>query len=153
LDFELGKFSPAFDEMIEQQAVNEIMELNDDSSLFGLSLTAPEARSLVRQRALSLKNNGRIEFGSGLIEKIILAFYDSPYLSRDDYAETLHGLIEIFYYYKNETLDQINDDELISFMKDAFDGICQGSLQLLASREMERFAENIRFGRERDFQG
>lgn len=52
-----------------------------------------------------------------------------------NYVETLHELIEIFYFYKNETLDLISDDELIKFMKNSFDGKCQGSLELLSGRE------------------
>ena len=38
---------------------------------------------------------------AGVIEKIILAFCDSPYISMHNYEETIHELLEIFYYYKN----------------------------------------------------
>jgi len=58
----------------------------------------------------------------------------------------LNELIEIFYYFKNETLDQISDDELISLMKKYFDQSCQGSVELLQNRELVALAHNIRYG-------
>jgi hypothetical protein len=91
-------------------------------------------------------DTGRVEFGGGIVDKVILMFCDSPYISMHNYEETLHELIEIFYYYKNEALDLIGDDELIKYMKTAFNGICQGSLDLLAGRELYNLARGLRFG-------
>ena len=71
-------------------------------------------------------------------------FSSSPYVSPDNYLETLHELIEIFYYFKNETLDLISDDNLIRFMKKCFDGRCGGSLEILRSRDLEEMARSIR---------
>jgi hypothetical protein len=68
-----------------------------------------------------------------------------------NYAETLHELIEMFYYYKNETLDLISDDDLIKFMHKAFDGICHGSLELLYGRELAKMAKNLRYGHAHDY--
>ncbi len=110
-----------------------------------------EAIELVETRDLSLKSYGRIEFGGGIIDKIIKEFCNSPYISMHNYAETLHELIEIFYYYKNETLDLLSDAELITFMKNSFDGRCHGSLELLAGRELAQLARNIRFGYAPDY--
>ena len=45
---------------------------------------------------------------------------------------------------KGETLEQMPDDELIERMKGYFDGVDQGSLDLLASRELDQMARNIR---------
>jgi hypothetical protein len=63
-----------------------------------------------------------------------------------NYAETIRELTEIFYSYKNETLDMISDNELIKFMRNSFDGVCQGSLELLSERELARMARNLRYG-------
>ena len=68
-----------------------------------------------------------------------------------NYAETLHELTEIFYFYKNETLDLMSDDELIKFMKNSFDGKCQGSLELLSERELANMARNLRYGYPPDY--
>lgn len=67
------------------------------------------------------------------------------------YTATLHERIEIFYYYKSEMVDLISDDDLIKFMKSSFDGICQGSLDLLSGRELYRLAKNLRFGLPSDY--
>ncbi|MBP7332497.1 MAG: hypothetical protein KBA08_09385 [Firmicutes bacterium] len=146
--FELSLFTGA---LVEKQAVNEIMKCNDLTIKFGLVLTEAQALALVETRSFALKENGRIEFGGGVIDKIINEFCDSPYISMHNYEETLHELLEIFYYYKNETLDLISDDDLVKYMKSAFDGICQGSLELLSGRELYMLARNLRYGYAPDY--
>lgn len=143
MEFEIINFSSS---LIQKQAIKEIIRCNDFTSNFGLTLSHTQATELVKMRTYSLKENGRIEFGGGVIDKIIKEFCDSPYISMHNYAETLHELIEMFYYYKNETLDLISDDELINFMKQAFDGVCQGSLELLSGRELSKIAQNLKCG-------
>lgn len=132
--------------LVEKQAVEAIEKCNDLTSRFGLTLSRADAVELVKTRTNALKGNGRVEFGGGVIDKIIREFCDSPYISMHNYAETLHELTEMFYYYKNETMDLMSDDELIKFMKQRFDGICQGSLELLSGRELANMARNLRYG-------
>ena len=148
MGFELIPFASGF---IQKQAVGEVIKCNDYTERFGLVLTQAQAIELVETRSLSLRDTGRIEFGGGVIDKIIKEFCDSPYLSMHNYAQTLHELIETFYYYKNETMDLISDEDLIKFMKSAFDGVCQGSLDLLSGRELYRLAKNLRFGLPADY--
>jgi len=132
--------------LIQKQAVNEIIKCNDLTVNYGLVLTPAQAAELVEMRFQALCENGRIEFGGGVIDKIIKEFCDSPYISMHNYTQTIHELIEIFYYYKNETIDLLSDDELIKQMKTAFDGICHGSLDLLSGLELDRLARNLRSG-------
>lgn len=147
MGFELSLFGGDFDSaLIQKQAVGEVMKHNDLTAQYGLVLTERQAVVLVETRALALKGTGRIEFGGGIIDKIIYEFCDSPYLGMYNYEDVLHELIETFYYYKNETLDLISDDDLIRNMKKTFDGICQGSLDLLSGRELDSLAENLRRG-------
>ncbi|OPX84121.1 MAG: hypothetical protein A4E53_03896 [Pelotomaculum sp. PtaB.Bin104] len=136
--------------LLKKQAVSEIIRCNEITEKYALTLTEQQAIELVQTRSHSLKNTGRIEFGGGVIDKIIKAFCTSPYILQSNYARTLHELIEIFYYYKNETLDLMSDDNLIKFMKKYFDGKCQGSLDLLKCRELEKMARNIRYGYDPD---
>lgn len=143
MNFELIPFSSG---LIQQQAASELLHLNDYTARFGLLLTPEQAAELVETRSHALSQNGRIEFGGGVLDKIIQRFCDSPYLHTRNYTQTLHQLTEIFYYYKNETMDLIGDDELLDFMKDSYDGICQGSLELLADRELYYLARDLRFG-------
>lgn len=140
------KLIPIASGLMQKQAVSEVIKCNDITINFGLVLTPAQAVELVETRFQALSANGRIEFGGGVIEKIIRVFCDSPYISMHNYTQTIHELIEIFYYYKNETMDLLSDDELIKHMKTAFDGICQGSLDLLSGRELDRVARNLRSG-------
>ena len=131
--------------MMEKATVNEIINCNQITVRYGLMLSQDEAQELVESRAAALRQNGRVEFAGGIISKLIMKFCDSPFLSQSNYTAVLNDLIETFYYFKNETLDQVNDDELISLMKKYFDQSCQGSIDLLQNRELESFARNIRY--------
>jgi len=143
MSFDLMIFSGS---LLQKQAVLEIMQCNEITEQYALTLTEQQAIELVKTRSYSLKSTGRIEFAGGVIDKIIKEFCSSPYISQNNYAETLHELIETFYYYKNETLDLMSDNDLIKFMKKYFDGKCQGSLDLLKYRELEKMARKIRYG-------
>ena len=132
--------------MVHKLAVTEIMTSNEITSRYGLVLSQAEAQELVETRAEALNSNGRVEFGGGIINKLIMKFCNSPFLSQFNYSATLNELIETFYYFKNETLDEISDDELLSLMKKYFDHNCQGSIELLQHRELEALARNIRYG-------
>ena len=138
MSFELSLLTGG--QLAVRKTVDEIMESNGVSSRFGLTLTEVQAAALVKTRSESLQDSGRIEFGSGIISKLIYAFCDSPYINAASYESTLHELIGLFYYYKNETRDVIGDDELIAYMKKSFDGVCCGSLELLSGRELDRLA-------------
>ena len=153
MGFELSLFHGGINKtLVQKQAVDEIMKMSTLTEKYGLILTQQQAVALVETRSAALRKTGRIEFGGGVIEKMITEFCDSRYIYSQNYEETLHELVEIFYYYKNETLDLISDDELIRFMKQAFDGVCQGSLELLYGRELERMAHNLRQGRPADYE-
>ncbi|MDR2899246.1 MAG: DUF6323 family protein [Clostridiales bacterium] len=148
MSFELLPFSAG---LVQKQAISDVINCNSFTQQFGLALTPEQAAVLVETRFTSLKNNGRVEFGGGVIDKIIMEFCDSPYISSHNYAETLNELTDMFYLFKNETMDLITDDELIKFMKKSFDGICQGSLELLSGRELYRLSHNLRFGLDGDY--
>lgn len=140
-------------EPFEYQALEALQELrgcNDFTLKFGLFLSEDQARSLVEQRFGALRDTGRIEFGEGVLKKLIYAFCDSPYLTQENYEETLTELQDSFYYFKNESNDLIPDDELIEFMKNIFNGKAQGSLEYLAGTSLEELCRNTRYGYESD---
>lgn len=132
--------------MFKQQMVSEIRKCNEYTSKYGLTLTEDDIYELVENRRLALEKNGRIEFGGGLTQKIITEFADSPYLYQDNYLETIAELQECFYYYKNESLEELTDDELIRLMRKYFDDVCQGSLEYLNSTMLENYCRDIRYG-------
>ena len=148
MEFSLIPFASS---AIQKQAIDEVLKCNDYTRRFGIILTPAQAAELVETRFLALTSNGRVEFGGGAIDKIIKAFCDSLYISKRNYTQTLHELIEIFYYAKNDTCDLIGDDDLIKFMEKAFDGVCQGSLDLLEGRELFRLSNNLRQGLPPDY--
>ncbi|MDF2655422.1 MAG: hypothetical protein K0R19_1896 [Bacillota bacterium] len=141
-----GYFSLIPAAVAEKIAVTEIIQCNRLTSRFGLVLKESDAAELAKTRSDALEAMGRIEFSGGVINKIITAFCDSPYLNQSSYAETLNALVEAFYHFKNETLDEMDDDELIDIMKKSFDQTCRGSVDLLMTRDLENLSRRIRFG-------
>lgn len=141
-------------EMINKRKQIEIVNIkrcNEITSKYGLVLSDNQISKIIERRKEILKGTGRVELREGIIDKLIKEFCDSPYINQENYAETLYELIEIFYEYKNETMDLITDDELINFMKKSFDGICQGDLEYLSGTVMYRMRENLLKGKQLDY--
>lgn len=134
--------------VLKQQnlALAKILDSNIRSEKFGLTLSAQEANELMLHRKSSLTDSQRIEFGDGVLPKIIDSFCDSQYINQDNYVEILTELQDLFYLYKNETLDEMSDDELLGFMRGQFDNVCFGDLEYLRSTCMERLARSTRSG-------
>ncbi|MDF2608827.1 MAG: hypothetical protein K0R92_301 [Lachnospiraceae bacterium] len=129
-----------------QYQVEKVIKCNDYSKKFGVSLSEQDALTLLEARKGSLKKQERIELGESILPKLIFTFCDSPYIYQDNYVETIEALQDIFYLYKNESLDELTDDELLEFMKKHFDGDCQGSLEYLEDTCLLKFARSIRDG-------
>ena len=127
-----------------QNQIQRVMETNQKTEKFGLVLTKEDAKALVERRKENLKEQQRIEFGEGILPKLIFTFCDSPYIYQDNYVDTISRLQEIFYLYKNESMDEFSDDELLDFMKNAFDGECEGSLEYLEETCLEELARSVR---------
>lgn len=127
-----------------QNQLQGIAEMNETTQKFGLVLTVEDAKMLVERRRETLQEQQRVEFGEGILPKLIFAFCDSAYICQNNYADTLMRLQEIFYLYKNESMDELTDDELLEYMKRAFDGECEGSLEYLEETVLEEFARDIR---------
>ncbi len=141
--FDLMKFSGG---LIKQRTVEGVLEKNTLSQRFGLTLSPAEATELVEYRERALKELGRVEFGTGILDSLIYEFCDSPYINQSDYADTLYELLELFYYYKNETLDKVTDADLLRYMKECFDGECGGSIKHLGETCLFRLADAVRKG-------
>lgn len=134
------------DVVSERNQVQAIVELNRRTERYGLTLTEEECRKLVAARGEILKEQRRVEFGESILPKLIETFYDSPYLDQNNYAETCLRLQEIFYLYKNETMDELTDDELLTFMKEQFDTVCFGDTDYLGDTCLEIFSQAVRAG-------
>ncbi len=130
----------------QKQELQKVLSCNEKSSKFGLTLTEQEAGMLMQSRKDALKEQRRVEFGEGILPELIETFCDSQFINQDNYAETLAQLQDIFYLYKNESDDNLTDDELITVMKELFEGICYGSADYLQETCLERFARAVRAG-------
>ncbi|AGX42875.1 DUF6323 family protein [Clostridium saccharobutylicum] len=131
---------------LEKQVFNDIVKCNEFTIEYGLTLHEEDVKEILKTRNVALEKSGRIEFNGQIMNKIIRRFCDSTYISQYNYSDTINELVEIFYNYKNETLDYISDDELIEIMKEYFDNYCQGSLELLEGKVLYKIADNIRNG-------
>lgn len=130
----------------EQNQLTKVVKTNETTEQFGLSLTEQDAKLILEERKNSLMEQKRIEFGEGIITKIIYEFCDSDYIHQSNYVDTIVRLQEMFYLYKNEMQDEITDDELLHLMKEQFENICFGDLDYLESTCLANFAEAIRAG-------
>lgn len=128
----------------EQKQKDLIKQTNEYTNQFGLSLSDCDIQQLLNRRRECLVEQQRVEFGEGILNKIIFAFCDSDYIYQENFTETIARLQDIFYLYKNESMDELTDDELLQVMRTAYDGECQGSLEYLEETYLEKFARNIR---------
>lgn len=130
----------------KQTQLAKVIETNDYTEKFGLTLSSQDAELLLKERMSSLQEQKRVEFGEGILPKIIYEFCDSAYIDQSNYVDTLIQLQDIFYLYKNEMLDEISDDELLHFMKEQFEDVCFGDLEYLSGTCLNIFARAIRAG-------
>ena len=133
-------------ELTAAAQTREILACNDDTAAYGLQLTPQQARALLETRSAALRKTGRVELGGTILRRMILTFCDSPYLTPENYEETLHQLADVFYYFKSETQDRVGDDALLRYMKQSFDGPCHGSLELLTGTALLDMARRLRAG-------
>ena len=117
---------------------------NEVSRRYGLALSEAQIQSLIAAEAESLRACGRLEFGEGILPRLIYTFCDSPFIVSPDYYDTLETLQDLFYTYKNEMNDALSDDELLEAMHKLFHGRAQGSLEYLENIATERLLRALR---------
>ena len=130
----------------QHNQLGQVLKLNRDTEKYGLVLSEQDAMMILKERENSLREQRRIEFGEGIISKIIYEFCDSDFIDQNNYVDTVIHLQEIFYLYKNEMEDEITDDELLHFMKEQFEEICFGDLDYLEGTCLNIFAQAVRAG-------
>lgn len=129
--------------LAETHQTDIVLACNEKTAAYGLSLTMEQAAALVSVRSDTLRKTGRIEFGGGILNQLIMAFCDSPYISQENYEATLYELVDLFYNLKNETADRVGDNDLIEIMKKEFNGECCGSLELLSGTALPVFVRKL----------
>lgn len=111
--------------------IEKIMKCNNVSNQYGLVLKKSEVLQIIETQEASLKELERVEFGGDIIEQIIYVFCDSQFISKYEYGESINRIVEIFYCYREELDERMSDEEIIDYMKRAFNGPCQGSYDSL----------------------
>lgn len=118
-----------FQPNIQRETLNQdLVSCNKKSEQYGLSFTYAQIEELAKQRIEVLREVRRVEFGRGQLVELVSAFCSSPYLRKTTYAETMVELQRIFYQLKEESGEQIPDEELIEAMRLLFDTEAHGSL-------------------------
>lgn len=130
----------------QQNQMAKVIETNHITEQYGLSLDKEDAELILAEHGRALRESRRVEFGEGIMPKIIYEFCDSDFIDQNNYVATLIRLQEIFYLYKNEMQDEISDDELLHFMREQFDQTCYGDLEYLEGTCLSVFAQAIRAG-------
>ncbi|MBN9647161.1 hypothetical protein J0L31_09200 [Terrisporobacter glycolicus] len=126
-------------------AKNDLLKINDESSAYGLILTPQDVEEIIKSRGYSLKNYGRIDLNMDVTKKLINKIYTSQYTDKDDYVEIINDLQDIFYYLKNETLDEISDNEIIDIIVEFYEKT-SGRIDNIQNLT-EKFALEYKLGR------
>lgn len=132
----------------QKEELSVLAAVNEDTARYGIALTEEEAKELMVCRDESLARYHRVEFGKGILDRLIYTFCDSQYLNQENYLETLEDLQDIFYAFKHEAAEKLTDDELLAFMKEQFESVCFGSTEYLRDTCLERYAAVLRSGYE-----
>ncbi len=119
------------EEALQLASLCEIVSSN------GLSMTPEEAQQLLQTQRQVLLDTGRVEIGCITLQKLAASFAASPYAQPEDFASLLGDLTGWFYHFKNAAPEPISDDELIDWIRYAFDHRCMGQPDLL-EREWDR---------------
>lgn len=122
--------------------VDRILNYNEKLSQHGLILSEKQALEIARSRSDSLVSNGRIDFDCSVTEKLIGAFSDSSFLDQDSFASAICQFTDIFYFFKNETLDKIDDNMLVNIIKDTFENECGGDIDFVFDVLMEKLTRS-----------
>lgn len=132
--------------LLERTQIQKVMESNQYTQQYGLTLSEQDAQVLAQERKSTLKEQRRVEFGESILPGIIYEFCDSAFISQSNYVESLIRLQEIFFQYKNEMLDEISDEELLNFMKEQFETVCFGDFDYLEGTCLDIFSQAVRAG-------
>lgn len=131
---------------LRQDGAEALARAEAAAAQFGLALTPAQREELAAARRRALSAAGRVEFGGGILPRLMEAFCDSPYADPAGWADLLAELQESFYYYKTEAGERLDDDELLEMMAAVFNGRAQGSADYLANTSLEELCRAARAG-------
>ena len=104
-----------------EKETDQILENMQNNHKTGLLLTRKEVFQLCEKRDEVLVQCGRLELNGGIMEQLIDTFIDCPYITRDEFADVMEEVIEVFYTMKNECSDLIDDQTMMHYMRKQLD--------------------------------
>lgn len=126
--------------MLPQKEAEEALEESRRRLVrYGLVLTREDAAALMEGCSAALRHTGRVEFGGGILPRLLEVFCDSPALRQENLTEELLTLQEVFYHWKNEDGDLTPDGEVLAFLRRAYDK--RGAAEYLAGFSMKEMRE------------
>ena len=129
-----------------RETVRALTEANRRTAQYGLTLTPEQMTALAESRTRALLDTGRVEFGGGILPRLIEVFCDSPHLHQAEYAAALEALQAIFYRYKNEGGDLTPDEDILRLLRRAFDR-AGGSTDYLEGYSLAELARWVQEGK------
>lgn len=135
---------PSIQNQMLERFKKSCLALNEDLAGTGITLTEKDVSIILQSRAEVLSRYGRVGLNTEIIETLIVRFSTSSFIQPNEFVEVISELYEIFQYIKHETDDTIFDEEIMTFMEEAFNGPCQGSLAYLEEKQATDFINRYR---------
>ncbi len=129
--------------------------VNEHLAVAGFSITREEALMLAERRVESLAETERVEFGPPAIEAIAEAVASSPFLMREDAADVLAELQDVFYVLRDELPVDVPDAEIVEALGGCFDvhGGDAAAVTALPKEEVMTFSEEYRLAQNAEDEG
>ena len=125
-------------------AAQELESCNKVTQRHGITLSPADIQTLVVGRVDALQETERVEFGRGVAKDLVLAFSSSVYVAQSSFVQTVLELQDLFYLFKNESDEQIPDDDLIATMRSLYDDVAQGDMQRLTEALFDGLGRHLR---------
>ena len=128
-----------------QKETDHILENMQNNHKPGLLLTREEVLQLCEKRNEVLVQCERLELNGGIMDQLIDVFMDCPYITRDEFADVMEEVIEVFYTMKIECLDLIDDQHLMHYMRKQLDE-CHGVVVMMSDAVNEYCRKTVEKG-------
>ena len=129
----------------DRQFIQNLVDLNAKANNYGLVISEAVAIEIAMYRSQALTEHERFETNSNAISRLTSAFLETRYINQEDFAHTIGEIINLFYLIKNETENNISDDDLISELLKVFTETCFGSLEIMQSKGLEKILRKYKF--------
>ena len=128
-----------------QKETDQILENMQNNHKTGLLLTRKEVLQLCEKRNAVLVQCERLELNGSIMDQLIDAFMDCPYITRDEFADVMEEVIEVFYIMKNVCLDLIDDQTMMHYMRKQLDE-CHGVVVMMSDAVNEYCRKTVEKG-------